>query len=99
MASASGIHFTKTLWGTVSWGRRQRTWKENDNYEKRSPADFRLCREAQKTLCREIEERDLAAWILRATTKTRAAGGQGHRGFCDHNRDSNVPQAIHLVGD
>lgn len=91
-----GVHFTKTLWGTVLVGPTATYVEGKDNYEKnRLPiADFAR---SAKTLLPEIEERDLQLGYSGLRPKLVPPGGKGIADFVI-TRDSNVPQAIHLVG-
>jgi glycerol-3-phosphate dehydrogenase len=91
-----GVHFTKTLWGTVLVGPTATYVDGKDNYEKnRLPiADFAR---SAKTLLPEIEERDLQLGYSGLRPKLVPPGGKGIADFII-TRDSNVPQAIHLVG-
>jgi glycerol-3-phosphate dehydrogenase len=91
-----GVHFTKTLWGTVLVGPTATYVEGKDNYEKdRLPiADFAR---SAKTLLPEIEERDLQLGYSGLRPKLVPPGGKGIADFVI-TYDSNVPQAIHLVG-
>jgi glycerol-3-phosphate dehydrogenase len=91
-----GVHFTKTLWGTFLLGPTATYVEGKDNYEKdRLPiADFV---HSAKALLPEIEERDLQLGYSGLRPKLVPPE---HKGIVDFviTRDSNVPQAIHLVG-
>ena len=91
-----GVHFTKTLWGTFLLGPTATYVDGKENYEKdRLPiADFA---HSAKTLLPEIEERDLQLGYSGLRPKLVPPGGHGIADFVI-TRDSNVPQAIHLVG-
>jgi glycerol-3-phosphate dehydrogenase len=91
-----GVHFTKTLWGTVLVGPTATYVEGKDNYEKdRLPiADFAR---SAKTLLPEIEERDLQLGYSGLRPKLVPPGGKGIADFVI-TCDSNLPQAIHLVG-
>jgi glycerol-3-phosphate dehydrogenase len=91
-----GVHFTKTLWGSVLVGPTATYVEGKDNYEKnRLPiADFA---HSAKTLLPEIEERDLQLGYSGLRPKLVPPGGKGIADFVI-TRDSNAPQAIHLVG-
>jgi glycerol-3-phosphate dehydrogenase len=91
-----GVHFTKTLWGSVLVGPTATYVEGKDNYEKnRLPiGDFA---HSAKTLLPEIEERDLQLGYSGLRPKLVPPGGKGIADFVI-TRDSNVPQAIHLVG-
>ncbi len=91
-----GVHFTKTLWGTFLLGPTATYVEGKDNYEKnRLPvADFA---HSAKTLLPEIEESDLQLGYSGLRPKLVPPGGKGIADFVI-TRDTNVPQAIHLVG-
>jgi glycerol-3-phosphate dehydrogenase len=91
-----GVHFTKTLWGSVLVGPTATYVEGKDNYEKnRLPiADFA---QSAKTLLPEIEERDLQLGYSGLRPKLAPPGGKGIADFVI-TRDPRVPQAIHLVG-
>jgi L-2-hydroxyglutarate oxidase LhgO len=91
-----GVHFTKTLWGSVLVGPTASYVEGKDNYEKnRLPiADFA---ESAKTLLPEIEESDLQLGYSGLRPKLVPPSGSGIADFVI-TRDPAVPQAIHLVG-
>ena len=91
-----GVHFTKTLWGSVLVGPTASYVEGKDNYEKnRLPiADFA---ESAKTLLPEIEESDLQLGYSGLRPKLVPPSGSGIADFVI-TRDPTVPQAIHLVG-
>src|SRR6266567_3225623 len=91
-----GVHFTKTLWGTFLLGPTATYVEGKDNYEKnRLPiADFA---HSAKMLLPEIEESDLQLGYSGLRPKLVPPGGKGIADFVI-TRDTNVPQAIHLVG-
>jgi glycerol-3-phosphate dehydrogenase len=91
-----GVHFTKTLWGTFLVGPTATYVDRKDNYEKdRLPiADFA---HSAKALLPEIEEKDLQLGYSGLRPKLVPPGGHGIADFVI-TRDTNVPQAIHLVG-
>ncbi len=91
-----GVHFTKTLWGSVLVGPTASYVEGKDNYEKnRLPiADFA---ESAKTLLPEIQESDLQLGYSGLRPKLVPPSGKGIADFVI-TRDSAVPQAIHLVG-
>ena len=91
-----GVHFTKTLWGTVLLGPSATYVDGKDNYERdRLPiADFA---KSAKDLLPEIEESDLHLGYSGLRPKLVAKGQKGQPDFVIE-RDPNVPQAIHLVG-
>jgi L-2-hydroxyglutarate oxidase LhgO len=91
-----GVHFTKTLWGSVLVGPTASYVEGKDNYEKnRLPiADFA---ESAKTLLPEIKESDLQLGYSGLRPKLVPPSGSGIADFVI-TRDPAVPQAIHLVG-
>jgi glycerol-3-phosphate dehydrogenase len=91
-----GVHFTKTLWGTVLVGPTATYVEGKDNYEKNRLPISAFAASA-KTLLPEIEERDLQLGYSGLRPKLVPPGGKGIADFVI-TRDSNVPQAIHLVG-
>ncbi len=91
-----GVHFTKTLWGTVLVGPTATYVEGKDNYEK-NRLPISAFAESAKTLLPEIEECDLQLGYSGLRPKLVPPGGKGIADFVI-TRDSNVPQAIHLVG-
>jgi glycerol-3-phosphate dehydrogenase len=91
-----GVHFTKTLWGTVLVGPTATYVEGKDNYEK-NRLPISAFAESAKTLLPDIEERDLQLGYSGLRPKLVPPGGKGIADFVI-TRDSNVPQAIHLVG-
>jgi glycerol-3-phosphate dehydrogenase len=91
-----GVHFSKTLWGTVLVGPTATYVEGKDNYEK-NRLPISAFAESAKTLLPEIEERDLQLGYSGLRPKLVPPGGKGIADFVI-TRDSNVPQAIHLVG-
>jgi L-2-hydroxyglutarate oxidase LhgO len=91
-----GVHFTKTLWGTVLLGPTATYVDGKDNYERgRLPiADFA---ESAKTLLPEVEESDLQLGYSGLRPKLVPPDGEGIADFVI-TRDATVPQAIQLVG-
>ena len=91
-----GVHFTRTLWGTVLLGPSATYVDAKDNYERnRLPiADFA---QSAKTLLPNVEVSDLQLGYSGLRPKLVPAG---HKGIVDFviTRDPNVPQAIQLVG-
>ena len=91
-----GVHFTKTLWGTVLLGPTATYVDGKDNYEKgRLP--IRDFAESAKTLLPEVEERDLQLGYSGLRPKLVPPTGKGIADFVIQ-RDEKVPQAIQLVG-
>jgi len=91
-----GVHFTKTLWGTVLVGPTATYVEGKYNYEK-NRLPISAFAESAKTLLPEIDERDLQLGYSGLRPKLVPPGGKGIADFVI-TRDSNVPQAIHLVG-
>jgi L-2-hydroxyglutarate oxidase LhgO len=91
-----GVHFTKTLWGTVLLGPSATYVDGKDNYERnRLPiADFAA---SAKRLLPEVEESDLQLGYSGLRPKLVPPGGKGIADFVIA-RDPHVPQAIQLVG-
>jgi glycerol-3-phosphate dehydrogenase len=91
-----GVHFTKTLWGSVLVGPTASYVEGKDNYEKnRLPiADFA---QSAKTLLPEIQESDLQLGYSGLRPKLVPPSGKGIADFVI-TRDPAVPEAIHLVG-
>src|SRR5712672_4482448 len=91
-----GVHFTKTLWGTFLLGPTATYVEGKDNYEK-NRLPIAAFAESAKTLLPEIEEKDLQLGYSGLRPKLVPPGGKGIADFVI-TRDTNVPQAIHLVG-
>jgi glycerol-3-phosphate dehydrogenase len=91
-----GVHFTKTLWGTVLVGPTATYVEGKYNYEK-NRLPISAFAESAKTLLPEIDPRDLQLGYSGLRPKLVPPGGKGIADFVI-TRDSNVPQAIHLVG-
>jgi len=91
-----GVHFTKTLWGTVLLGPTASYVEGKDNYERgRLPIhDFA---ESARTLLPEVEDGDLQLGYSGLRPKLVPPTGKGIADFVI-TRDPAVPQAIHLVG-
>jgi glycerol-3-phosphate dehydrogenase len=91
-----GVHFTKTLWGTVLLGPTATYVDGKDNYEKmRLPIkDFA---ESAKTLLPEVEEGDLQLGYSGLRPKLVPPTGKGIADFVI-TRDPKVARAIQLVG-
>jgi L-2-hydroxyglutarate oxidase LhgO len=91
-----GVHFTKTLWGSVLVGPTASYVEGKDNYEKnRLPiAEFA---HSARTLLPEIRESDLQLGYSGLRPKLVPPSGSGIADFVI-TRDLAVPQAIHLVG-
>src|SRR5579864_1792127 len=95
-ALSLGVHFTKTLWGTVLLGPTARYVDAKDNYERDrlAIADFV---QGAKPLLPEVKESDLQLGYSGLRPKLVPPGGKGYADFVI-TRDPAVPQAIHLVG-
>jgi glycerol-3-phosphate dehydrogenase len=95
-ALSLGVHFTKTLWGTVLLGPTARYVDSKENYERDrlAIADFV---QGAKPLLPEVEESDLQLGYSGLRPKLVPPGGKGYADFVI-TRDPAVPQAIHLVG-
>jgi L-2-hydroxyglutarate oxidase LhgO len=91
-----GVHFTKTLWGTVLLGPTATYVEGKDNYE-RGRLPIRDFAESAKTLLPEVEEGDLQLGYSGLRPKLVPPTGKGVADFVI-TRDPAVPQAIHLVG-
>jgi L-2-hydroxyglutarate oxidase LhgO len=91
-----GVHFTKTLWGSVLLGPTATYVDGKDNYE-RGRLAIRDFAESAKTLLPEVEERDLQLGYSGLRPKLVPPGGKGIADFVI-TRDPTVPQAIQLVG-
>ena len=92
-----GVHFTKTLWGTVLLGPSATYVDGKDNYE-RNRLPIKDFAESAKTLLPEVDEKDLQLGYSGLRPKLVPPGaGKGIVDFII-TRDERVPQAIHLVG-
>jgi glycerol-3-phosphate dehydrogenase len=91
-----GVHFTKTLWGTVLVGPSAMYVDEKNNYERDRLPIAEFARSA-KALLPEIEENDLQLGYSGLRPKLVAPGAKGPADFVIE-RDGKVHQAIHLVG-
>ncbi|HUI74272.1 MAG TPA: NAD(P)/FAD-dependent oxidoreductase [Candidatus Acidoferrum sp.] len=91
-----GVHFTKTLWGTVLLGPSAKYVDEKDNYERGRLPIAEFARSA-KELLPEIEESDLHLGYSGLRPKLVPPGAKGQADFVIA-RDQKVPRAIHLVG-
>jgi glycerol-3-phosphate dehydrogenase len=91
-----GVHFTKTLWGTVLIGPSATYVDDKNNYERDRLPISEFARSA-KHLLPEIEESDLQLGYSGLRPKLVAPGEKGPADFVIE-RDRQVPQAIHLVG-
>lgn len=91
-----GVHFTKTLWGTVLLGPTAAYVEGKENYE-RERLPIRAFAESAKTLLPEVEEKDLQLGYSGLRPKLVPPTGSGIADFVI-TRDPAAPQAIHLVG-
>jgi glycerol-3-phosphate dehydrogenase len=91
-----GVHFTKTLWGTVLVGPSARYVQDKDNYERGrlSIAEFV---ESARTLLPEITESDLRLGYSGLRPKLVAPGSTSFADFVIA-RDKIIAQIVHLVG-
>ena len=90
-----GVHFTKTLWGTVLVGPTARYISDKNDYEREREAVESFA-ESGRALLPELRAEDLQPAYSGIRPKL-AAPGEPARDFIIE-RDSNVPEAIHLVG-
>ncbi len=91
-----GVHFTKTLWGTLLVGPTGTYVEGKDNYERnRLPISYFA--QSAKALLPEIEESDLQLSYSGLRPKLVPPGGKGPFDFVI-TRDPHVPQVIQLVG-
>jgi len=92
-----GVHFTKTLWGTVLLGPTAIYVEGKDNYERGrlGVADFV---QGAKTLLPEVEVSDLQLGYSGLRPKLVPPGVTDAHGDFVITRDPNVPHAIQLVG-
>jgi len=91
-----GLHFTKTLWGTLLLGPTAKYVDGKDNYE-RDRMTVPEFAEDVKTLVPEIEERDLQLAYTGLRPKLVPPNGKGIADFVIEP-DRDVPQVIQLVG-
>jgi L-2-hydroxyglutarate oxidase LhgO len=92
-----GVHFTKTLWGTLLVGPTAIYVEGKDNYERGrlSVADFAR---GAKTLLPEVEESDLQLGYSGLRPKIVPPGATDAHGDFVLERDPQVPHAIQCVG-
>jgi L-2-hydroxyglutarate oxidase LhgO len=91
-----GVHFTKTLWGTLLLGPTARYVEGKDNYERGRMGIPEFAADV-KTMVPEIEERDLQLAYCGLRPKLVPPGGHGIADFVIEP-DVEVPQVIQLVG-
>jgi len=92
-----GVHFTKTLWGTVLLGPTAIYVEGKDNYERGRLGVAEFAKGA-KTLLPEVEESDLQLGYSGLRPKIVPPGAADAHGDFVIMRDPKVPNAIHLVG-
>ena len=91
-----GMHFTKTIWRTLLIGPTARYVQEKDDYERDRLAVADFVPGARKLLP-EIREEDLQLAYSGLRPKLMPPGAQETADFVVE-RDTRVPQMIHLVG-
>src|SRR5271166_2939864 len=91
-----GLHFTKTLWGTILLGPTAAYVDGKENYERDRIPVQEFVTDA-KTMLPEIQERDLQLAYTGLRPKLVPPGGKGIADFVIEP-DSEFPQVIHLVG-
>src|SRR5262249_13969005 len=91
-----GVHFTKTMWGTLLLGpTAQYVSSKNDYEHDRLPlAEFAR---GAKSLLPEIQENDLQLAYSGLRPKLVAPGKKGLADFVIQN-DADFPRVIHLIG-
>jgi glycerol-3-phosphate dehydrogenase len=91
-----GVHFTKTLWGTILVGPTARYVEDKGDYERNREPVEEFARRARQLLP-EIREADLTLAYSGIRAKLTAPGEKGYSDFVIE-RDANWPNVIHLVG-
>jgi L-2-hydroxyglutarate oxidase LhgO len=91
-----GLHFTKTLWGTLLLGPTARYVDGKENYERERMTVPEFAADV-KTMVPEIEERDLQLAYSGLRPKLVPPEGSGIADFVIEP-DREVPQVIQLVG-
>jgi L-2-hydroxyglutarate oxidase LhgO len=91
-----GLHFTKTLWGTLLLGPTAKYVEGKDNYERDRIAIPDFAADA-KTLVPEISEQDLQLAYSGLRPRLVPPDGKGVADFVIEP-DREFPQIIHLVG-
>jgi len=91
-----GLHFTKTLWGTLLLGPTATYVDGKDNYERGRIATPEFAADV-KTLVPEIREEDLQLAYTGLRPKLVPRNGKGIADFVIEP-DREFPQVIHLVG-
>jgi L-2-hydroxyglutarate oxidase LhgO len=91
-----GVHFTKTLWGTVLLGPTATYVDGKDNYERGRLGIPEFAADA-RTLLPEIREEDLQLGFAGLRPKLKALGEKGVADFVIE-LDQQAPRVIHLIG-
>jgi len=91
-----GLHFTKTLWGTLLLGPTAKYVDAKDNYERGRMAVPEFAADV-KTMVPEIQEQDLQLAYTGLRPKLVPRNGKGIADFVIEP-DREFPQVIHLVG-
>lgn len=91
-----GLHFTKTLWGTLLLGPTAKYVDGKDNYERDRMTVPEFAADV-KTMVPEIAEQDLQLAYTGLRPKLVPQNGKGIADFVIEP-DAEVPQVIHLVG-
>jgi glycerol-3-phosphate dehydrogenase len=91
-----GVHFTRTLWGTLLAGPNARRVTDKNDYERdREPLDSFLAR--ARNLLPQLAPEDLRPAHSGIRAKLIPPGAQGHGDFVVR-RDPGWPHVIHLIG-
>ena len=91
-----GLHFTKTLWGTLLLGPTAKYVDSKDNYERERLTIPEFARDVEH-LVPEIQERDLQLAYSGLRPKLVPPSGTGIADFVIEP-DREFPQVIHLIG-
>jgi glycerol-3-phosphate dehydrogenase len=91
-----GLHFTKTLWGTLLLGPTAKYVDAKDNYERGRMTVPEFAADV-KTMVPEIQEQDLQLAYTGLRPKLVPRNGKGIADFVIEP-DREFPQVIHLVG-
>jgi len=91
-----GLHFTKTLWGTLLLGPTAKYVDGKDNYERNRMAVPEFAADV-KTMVPEIQEQDLQLAYTGLRPKLVPRNGKGIADFVIET-DREFPRVIHLVG-
>ena len=91
-----GVHFTKTLWGTLLAGPNARRIADKNDYERdREPLEPFLAR--ARKLLPQLDPKDLRPAHSGIRAKLVPPGEHGHGDFVV-TRDPSFPHVIHLIG-